>query len=489
MTQISAPAMTVDTNILIQLLTGGQSEHVTVVCDNGEIKINAALLVSLYTIFGNLVRGLRESNVILFKGMKKEDLMLLFQRLVQQVVEFSTKEVVMEAILSILVSNEMDSEAVKESDISEADQENQDPDFVMGFPTEDYDNLKEETPIVIKIKKSRRFRGKFYKCHICGKEIPKKAGRTGSENKIRSEHLSTVHGFQLETCRVCGIECVEIEKHLKNRHQKCPYCEKFFFKRKFEQHLRYHQRLEEVKAGKKEDKEKTKEKTKCPHCNKLFQEIWVHIKERCPKIEYEKEVCKECGEVLDNRSKLRAHTDRFHKVKVKREYMCNICGKVLSSPNALSVHHRSFHEIRELIHKCEKCGKMFGDQSLLKFHLKKVHVEKTPCSICGLKVRHMKEHIGAVHTKDEDKKYQCQDCGKGFMLKHKLNTHRINMHLKTKPYACRYGCDISYNDDSNRNAHEKKTHGKLFTTAREEKLKEKIESLGLDEKSFTTGIM
>ena len=481
------PAMMVETNILIQLLTGGQSEHVTVVCDNGEIRINTALLVSLYTIFGNLVRGLIESNVILFKGMKKEDLVLLFQRLMQQGVDISIKEEMIAAILSMLVTNELDSEPGMVSYTSEADQENQDPDFVMGFPTEDDDNPQKETPIVIKIKKPTRFRGKYYKCHICEKEIPQKAG-PGSLNKVRSEHLSSVHGFQLETCHVCGIECVEIEKHLKNKHQKCPYCEKFCEKRKFEQHLRYHQRLED-KAAKKEDKEKPKEKTKCPHCNNLYSEIAVHIKERCPKIEYEKEVCKECGTVCDNRMKLRAHIDRFHKVKKKREFMCNICGKVLSSPNALSVHHRSFHEIRELIHKCEKCGKLFGDQSLLESHLRKVHIEKTPCSICGLKVRQIKEHMGAVHTKDEDKKHQCQDCGKGFMLKRKLEIHRINMHLKTKPHSCRYGCDISYNDDSNRNAHEKKTHGKLFTTAREEKLKEKIEFLGLDEKSFTTGIM
>ena len=63
------------------------------------------------------------------------------------------------------------------------------------------------------------------------------------------------------------------------------------------------------------------------------------------------------------------------------------------------------------------------------------------------------------------------------------------MHLKTRPFNCRYGCDISYNDHSNRNAHEKKTHGKLFTTVKEEKLKEKIKLLGLDEKSFSNPIM
>lgn len=60
---------------------------------------------------------------------------------------------------------------------------------------------------------------------------------------------------------------------------------------------------------------------------------------------------------------------------------------------------------------------------------------------------------------------------------------------KTKPYACRYGCDISYNDDSNRKCSREEDTWKLFTTVRGRKAKRKIELLGLDENSFTTGIM
>ena len=85
-----------------------------------------------------------------------------------------------------------------------------------------------------------------------------------------------------------------------------------------------------------------------------------------------------------------------------------------------------------------------------------------------------------AHTPDEEKKYQCPDCGKGFLTNTVMEQHRMNVHLKLRPHSCRYGCDISYNDTSNRNQHEKKKHGKLFTTEKEEKLKEKIESLGLD---------
>ena len=47
----------------------------------------------------------------------------------------------------------------------------------------------------------------------------------------------------------------------------------------------------------------------------------------------------------------------------------------------------------------------------------------------------------------------------------------MNVHLKLRPYKCRYGCEFAYNDRSNRNAHEKKTHGNLFMTGEEERKK------------------
>ena len=493
------PSMMSETNLLIQLLTGGQSEPVTVVCDNGEIKINITLLVSLYTILSNLVRGLGESNVILFKGVNREDLMILFERLFQRVTEFSPKEQLLETILSLIVSNELDSEACKESEEIEPDRENQDPELAIGFPNEDHDYLEKETPVLIKIKKQRKrkSRGKFYKCHICGIEILNPIGRPGSVNKVRSAHLSTAHGFQLEKCGLCGMECVELNKHLESRHPKCLICDKSILKKNFERHMRNHKRLEAKAKGAKAYEafkayDPKREKTKCPYCDNLYSDIRTHLKERCKKYEYEKEVCTDCGKVFNNKSLLREHVYRFHQGKKKnggQPQMCNLCGKILCSESSLWNHHRATHEIRKLTHECELCGKMFGDEYLLKSHKNRNHIEKTPCPVCGIKVRRLQDHMDSVHRKDEDKTYQCQDCGKGFMHKPKLEKHRINVHLKTKPYPCRYGCDISYNDDSNRNSHEKKTHGKLFTTVREEKLKEKIELLGLDEKLLTTGIM
>ena len=95
----------------------------------------------------------------------------------------------------------------------------------------------------------------------------------------------------------------------------------------------------------------------------------------------------------------------------------------------------------------------------------------------------------SVHTKDEEKEFQCDQCDKGFITKKYLERHKISVHLKTKPYNCRYGCVFSYNDMANRNAHERKTHGSLFYNHKEEKLKEKIKMLGVDEKTFANPII
>ena len=66
----------------------------------------------------------------------------------------------------------------------------------------------------------------------------------------------------------------------------------------------------------------------------------------------------------------------------------------------------------------------------------------------------------AMHTDDRDKRFQCIDCGKGFIERNKLEKHKMNVHLKLRPYICRVdGCDVSYNDASNRNQHEKRVHG------------------------------
>ena len=428
-----------DTNILKQLLSEGQRDHVTIVSGNGDVKINKFVLGSLYTIFGNLIRCLMmESDVLLLKRINKEDLTSLFDILFQQSTEFSPKEQFLATIQSILVTHKLEADAGEEAKLSKVEQDDikLDLDPAVGFITEDHDYMDHETPITLKIKRPLR----------PGRGRPK--GKKG--------------------------------------HIKCHICGKSMYPSRMEGHLSRHEK-EEKRAS-----EDTNEIKPCQHCGKLVKCIRDHVRDICSAIQREETTCNECGKVFTNQKYFRAHMREKHgnqeEMKEKPQFVCNICGKVLNSKGSLISHHRARHEIRELKIKCEQCGKHFLNTYLLKKHMR-MHEEKKTCPDCGIKVRGLKKHIELVHTKDEDKKFQCQDCGKGFMLKRTLESHRINMHLKTKPYNCRYGCDISYNDMSNRNAHEKKTHGKLFTTVKEQKLKEKIEMLGVDEKTFTNPII
>ena len=146
-------------------------------------------------------------------------------------------------------------------------------------------------------------------------------------------------------------------------------------------------------------------------------------------------------------------------------FSCEECGKVCKSKQILRIHRQNIHEFREVKKEiCKICGLSVRD---LNRHMK-IHVEKTPCPECNVMVKNLKLHVERIHTLDEDKRFQCQDCGKGFIRKGALEVHKMNVHLKQRPYKCRYGCDIAYNDISNRRAHEKKKHGKLFTAAQEE---------------------
>ena len=200
----------------------------------------------------------------------------------------------------------------------------------------------------------------------------------------------------------------------------------------------------------------------CHICGKLVRKMDDHIKRHH---DSSRSKCSTCGKVM-----LIEMLEDHEKRCENKKYVCNTCGKSFSSKHTLDYHRDTWHEVLKAEHKCDECGKLFVRKEMLKLHMKS-HQEKTPCPECGVKVRHLNLHMKQAHTPDDQQPHQCQDCGKGFFEIRHLEKHRMNVHLKLRPYNCRYGCDIAYNDTSNRNQHEKKTHGKLFTTNKEKKMK------------------
>ena len=115
----------------------------------------------------------------------------------------------------------------------------------------------------------------------------------------------------------------------------------------------------------------------------------------------------------------------------KRKHLCTDCGKYVQ---CLSTHFHNAHKERKKV-PCPQCHVLVKD---VKGHIQSVH-DKIPCEECGAMIGkgYLKRHIQAQHTPDNEKKYKCDVCGKGFISKQSFKDHQ-NVHTGEKPYKCKY---------------------------------------------------
>ena len=207
----------------------------------------------------------------------------------------------------------------------------------------------------------------------------------------------------------------------------------------------------------------------CEICDLDFKketQLFTHVfRDHGPKAEYVK--CFRCHETISSVDEIShmaacALMKRESPMK-KTSWVCSDCGSSHASAAALWSHKKYNHEIDPVT--CESCGKEYKNPTVLKDHIKDSHKEKSPCPFCGLSVNKLKDHIARMHTSEDQKRFHCETCGKGFFVESKLKRHMM-IHANLQEFRCRYGCNVGYNDDSNRAAHERKTHGKCFSSAR-----------------------
>ena len=167
----------------------------------------------------------------------------------------------------------------------------------------------------------------------------------------------------------------------------------------------------------------------------------------------EPKLCMECGKnVID----LRDHIKTVHENKKresrnrKKQELCPECGKYV---NFLKNHMKMVHVLDK--QKCPHCDKELKNTVQLYKHIKQYHSEKLPCTHCGKLFTswNMKRHIERQHTSNDDKKYKCDVCGKGFARKEHLPDHK-NIHTGEKPYKCKF-CSACFASRGNHNIHER----------------------------------
>ena len=120
----------------------------------------------------------------------------------------------------------------------------------------------------------------------------------------------------------------------------------------------------------------------------------------------------------------------------RKELMAGVCPECGLLEKNLDSHIRYMHQGEKQV--CSLCSHEFRSLILLNKHNKAVH-EKAPCTECGkmIGVKNMNTHIQAAHTPDNQKKYRCDTCGKGFIDSNRLSDH-INVHTGEKPYKCKF---------------------------------------------------
>lgn len=112
---------------------------------------------------------------------------------------------------------------------------------------------------------------------------------------------------------------------------------------------------------------------------------------------------------------------------------------------------------------CPDCAKVFSNPARLAGHVKNLHTS-FDCPECCVTIMGYRKYCRHRMREHDKLRYECEQCDKKFISNGALKSHMMNVHIRSRPYNCRYGCNMAYNDVSNRNAHEKKKHGGLFAT-------------------------
>ena len=269
---------------------------------------------------------------------------------------------------------------------------------------------------------------KPYRCPSCESQF--------YEPSNLKEHISGVHEknkpFLCESCpsafaRHSGLLLHIREVHKKLKPLKCDQCTLCFSR---PAGLKQH--FVRVHEGKKPEK-----KFCCDKCDIRFEsryEMRRHIRVK---------------HVLENKSidetninefrkdpEIAAMIDKAKKGKKKalhKEFLCKLCDiKVLFGKRT---HIKKYHSGNNI--KCPKCDETFNTYVKALNHHINMH-ERSPCLICGkfFSAKTIGRHIRMAHTANEEKKYKCEHCGKGFVANDKLQDH-INTHTGEKPHVCK----------------------------------------------------
>ncbi|XP_060518409.1 zinc finger protein 26-like [Cylas formicarius] len=272
---------------------------------------------------------------------------------------------------------------------------------------------------------------------------------SSDEDTDRAELLSTEETYFL--CSICSETFETIHKIIDHHYEsheddpRCPIC----LSEDNTDNLKYHISLH------------SKSHSSCVRCLKYFSskaDFKRHLchkkvriggksnmgkKKSTPAGEFP---CTICGKKYTTKLALRTHSHIAHQnlskasgppagYKKGQYVQCDFCDKVITSIPAYKNHLSIHPEFTN--YDCRFCNEVYSTRTEYREHLN-VH-KKYECEHCGkkfiLKCDFIEHEQGHMDGKSNPGKFQCEVCGAAFKLKYSLHDHLL-IHSQAKPHKC-----------------------------------------------------
>uniref|UniRef100_A0A3B4AHJ3 C2H2-type domain-containing protein n=1 Tax=Periophthalmus magnuspinnatus TaxID=409849 RepID=A0A3B4AHJ3_9GOBI len=263
----------------------------------------------------------------------------------------------------------------------------------------------------------------LHECQNCGKGFLSPT----SLEKHKREYCNT-GSYHCSSCPSTFSDIQELIEH----HQECAaavqtggckLCDKlYFYLHAYKKHKKMH----------KLESEQMNSPYNCPKCGCAFstqEDLINHRKLNKTSRPYS---CAECGkrfsQIRNYRDHLRAHAR--HKAKPR----CRICLKSFVNEADLK-YHLSLNHFEDKFYECDRCKRVFTNVESCQHHIEFTCMRKVKCEKCGRffpKEKLLRRHL---ESKTCYAKLKCADCPKIFTKKNALLKHSFS-HLGLLPYTC-----------------------------------------------------
>uniref|UniRef100_A0A1I8MG54 C2H2-type domain-containing protein n=1 Tax=Musca domestica TaxID=7370 RepID=A0A1I8MG54_MUSDO len=213
--------------------------------------------------------------------------------------------------------------------------------------------------------------------------------------------------------------------------------------------------------GKKRKKKLAKSTKKSTSCSKRSTNRQTSTLPKINRVEYDKFLqehfkmtCDKCQKTFERFRLLCQHFSQEHN---EQGYVMCCATKFFN--RRLLVDHINYHLDPEYF-KCNLCGKVLTKRICLIGHMKMHEEKKFACDKCDKKfvLKHKLDKHKLTHLPESEKKFPCNDCGKFYANEYILNQHQKAVHLNIYAKVCEI-CGETLPDSHNFKRHMEKHEG------------------------------